>query len=61
MSFISPLSAYRLLEKVTPHLTRGGVFRTTKLGSKKVEISFTPMPGVKGNPLLGALDKQGAP
>ena len=50
MSFISPLSAYRLLEKITPHLTKGGVFRTTKLGSKKVEISFTPVPGVRENP-----------
>jgi len=50
MSFISPLSAYRLLEKITPHLTKGGVFRTSKLGSKKVEISFTPVPGVKENP-----------
>jgi PAS domain S-box-containing protein len=50
MSFISPLSAYRLLEKITPHLTREGMFRTTKLGSKKVEISFTPVPGVKENP-----------
>ena len=50
MSFISPLSAYRLLEKITPHLTRGGMFRTAKLGSKKVEISFTPVPGVKENP-----------
>jgi PAS domain S-box-containing protein len=50
MSFISPLSAYRLLEKITPHLTRGGMFRTTKLGSKKVEISFTLGPGVKENP-----------
>jgi PAS domain S-box-containing protein len=49
MSFISPLSAYRLLEKITPHLTRGGMFRTTKLGFKKVEISFTPGPGVKEN------------
>jgi PAS domain S-box-containing protein len=50
MSFVSPLSAYRLLEKITPHLTKGGVFRTTKLGSKKVEISFTPMPGMKEKP-----------
>jgi PAS domain S-box-containing protein len=50
MSFVSPLSAYRLLERITPHLTRGGMFRTTKLGSKKVEISFTPGPGVKENP-----------
>ncbi|MCX5879850.1 MAG: PAS domain S-box protein [Deltaproteobacteria bacterium] len=50
MSFISPLSAYRLLEKITPHLTRGGMFRTAKLGSRKVEISFTPVPGVKENP-----------
>jgi PAS domain S-box-containing protein len=50
MSFISPLSAYRLLEKITPHLTKSGIFRTTRLGSKKVEISFTPMPGVKENP-----------
>ena len=50
LSFISPLSAYRLLEKITPYLTKGGAFRTTKLGSKKVEISFTPMPGVKENP-----------
>ena len=50
MSFISPLSAYRLLEKITPHLTKGGVFRTAKLGPKKVEITFTPVPGVKENP-----------
>lgn len=50
MSFLSPLSAYRLLEKITPHLTRGGMFRTAKLGSQKVEISFTPVPGVKENP-----------
>ncbi len=50
MSFLSPLSAYRLLEKITPHLTKAGVFRTTKLGSNKVEIFFTPVPGVKENP-----------
>jgi PAS domain S-box-containing protein len=50
MSFMSPLSAYRLLEKITPHLTRGGMFRTAKLGSQKVEISFTPVLGVKENP-----------
>jgi PAS domain S-box-containing protein len=50
MSFMSPLSAYRLLEKITPHLTRGGVFRTTKLGSRKVEVSFIPVPGVKEHP-----------
>jgi len=36
MGFISPLSAYRLLEMITSHLTKGGVFRTTKLGSKTV-------------------------
>lgn len=48
--FISPLSAFRLQLKITPHLTRGGVFRTTKLGTHKVEVSFNPAPGVKENP-----------
>ena len=50
VSLISPLRAFRLLEKITPHLTKGGVFRTTKLGKNKVEISFTPVPGVKEHP-----------
>ncbi len=52
LSFISPLSAYRLLEKITPYLTKGGVFRTTKLGSKKVEISFSSH-GMKRPPISG--------
>jgi len=45
MSFISPLSAYRLLEKITPHLTKGGVFRTTKLGAKRWK---SPSPRCRG-------------
>jgi len=50
MGFMSPLSAYRLLEKITPHLTRGGTFKTVKLGSNKIEVYHIPKPGVVENP-----------
>lgn len=49
MGFMSPLAAYRLLEKITPHLTRGGTFKTAKLGPNKMEVYHIPKPGVVEN------------
>ena len=49
MGFMSPLAAYRLLEKITPHITRGGTFKTAKVGSNKMEVYHIPKPGVVEN------------
>jgi PAS domain S-box-containing protein len=49
MGFVSPLAAYRLLEKITPHITRGGTFKTAKVGSNKMEVYHIPKPGVVEN------------
>jgi len=47
--FMSPLAAYRLLEKISPHLTRGGTFRTARISSNKMEVHHIPKPGVVEN------------
>lgn len=49
IGFMSPLGAYQLLEKITPHLTRGGAFKTVKLGSNKIEVYYIPKPGIAEN------------
>jgi len=50
LGFTTPASAYWVLEKITPHLTRGQSFRSKKIGPNKVEVSVTQNPGVKENP-----------
>jgi PAS domain S-box-containing protein len=50
MGFMGPPAAYRLLERITPHLTRGGSFKTVKLASNKMEVSYILKHGVKENP-----------
>jgi PAS domain S-box-containing protein len=49
MGFMSPSTAYRLLEKITPHLTRGGAFKTVKLGPNKMEVHHILHPGIREN------------
>jgi PAS domain S-box-containing protein len=49
MGFMSPSTAYRLLEKITPHVTRGGDFKTVKLGPNRMEVDHIPHPGVHEN------------
>lgn len=50
MGFMDPSTAYRLLAKITPHLTRGGSFTSRKLGANRMEVSFVPNPDVTENP-----------
>lgn len=47
--FMSPMAAYRLLEKISPHLTRGGTFKTSRISSNKIEVDYIPKPGVTEN------------
>ncbi|MFC1534091.1 adenylate/guanylate cyclase domain-containing protein [Thermodesulfobacteriota bacterium] len=50
MGFIKPASAYWVLEKIAPHLSRSFTLKTKKLGPNKVEVSVTPHPGVVEKP-----------
>lgn len=50
LGFITPAAAYWVLEKISPHLTRGHIFRTRKIGLNEVEVSVTPNPGVLDKP-----------
>ena len=50
LGFVTPASAYWLLEKITPHITRGHTFRSRRIGPNKVEVSVTQNPGVFENP-----------
>jgi PAS domain S-box-containing protein len=50
LGFISPATAYRLLERITPHITRAQTFKTARLGPNRVEVSTFVHPGVKENP-----------
>ncbi|MFW6147254.1 MAG: ATP-binding protein [Thermodesulfobacteriota bacterium] len=49
LGFITPGSAYWVLDKITPHITRGHSFRSKKIGPNKVEVLVTQNPGVKEN------------
>jgi PAS domain S-box-containing protein len=50
LGFATPASAYWLLEKITPHITRGHTFKSKRIGPNKVEVSVTTNPGVIENP-----------
>ena len=47
LGFMTPASAYNMLEKFASNLTRATTFKTKRLGSNKVEATVTPRPGVK--------------
>lgn len=47
LSFVTPATAYALVEKVAANLTRGHHFQTRNLKSQLVEIVVTPKPGVQ--------------
>jgi PAS domain S-box-containing protein len=64
MGFLAPANAYLLLDRITPHLDRSGIYRTRKIVSNKVEITFKPNPQVKQKPYqcenrLGTFDAVG--
>jgi PAS domain S-box-containing protein len=50
LGFMTPASAYWLLEKITPHITRSTTFRSRRIGPNKVEVSVTQNPGVIESP-----------
>jgi PAS domain S-box-containing protein len=50
LGFVTPESAYWLLEKITPHITRSATFRSRRIGRNKVEVLVTQKPGVAENP-----------
>jgi len=50
LGFVTPESAYWLLEKITPHITRGHTFKSRKIGPNKVEVLVTQNPGVVEKP-----------
>jgi PAS domain S-box-containing protein len=52
LGFMTPATAYWVLEKITPHLTRGHLFRSRKIRPNKVEVTVTPNPGVVDKPYL---------
>jgi PAS domain S-box-containing protein len=52
LGFMTPATAYWVLEKITPHLTRGHLFKSRKIRPNKVEVTVTPNPGVVDKPYL---------
>lgn len=50
LGFITPSSAYRVLEKFLPNLSRAFTLNTKQLSNNKVEVTVTPKPGVKEKP-----------
>ncbi|MCG6534508.1 MAG: GAF domain-containing protein [Syntrophales bacterium LBB04] len=50
LGFMSPASAYWVLEKIAPHLTRAATVETRKLKSNRFEVSVTPKAGVNQRP-----------
>ncbi len=47
LGFMTPRTAYWVLEKIIPHLSRAFTLKTRKLGPKKFEITTSPTPGVQ--------------
>ncbi len=47
LGFISPATAYSLVDKIATNVNRGQVYRTTALGSQHVEVVVTQNPGVQ--------------
>jgi len=50
LGLMSPISAYNLIEKLYPTMSRGATVKAKKLGPSKVEIVTTPKPGVNEKP-----------
>ncbi len=50
LGFLTPASAYSMLEKFASNLTRATSFKTKRLASNKVEVTVTPNPGVNEKP-----------
>jgi PAS domain S-box-containing protein len=50
LGFVTPESAYWLLQKITPHITRGSIFQSRKIGPNKVEVVVTQNRGVVEKP-----------
>lgn len=50
MGFITPATAYWLIEKLSPHLTRAHTLRSRKISSHRIEITAVPRPGVSERP-----------
>jgi hypothetical protein len=46
LGLMSPTSAYLLMEKLYPTMSRGATIKVTKLGPRKIEIVSTPKPGI---------------
>ena len=62
--FMTPGTAYWLLEKIAPHLSRAATFKTRKLGTNEFEITSTPKQGAHPKPyqcdsLTGQLEALG--
>lgn len=50
LGFVSPATAYWLVEKISPHLSRAGTLKTAKLGPHRIEVVSSANPGVTENP-----------
>ena len=50
MGFLTPLTAYGIMEKIAGNLTRHMTFKTRKVGRNKIEVMAVPKPGVHEKP-----------
>ncbi|HBF43101.1 MAG TPA: hypothetical protein DDW42_05620, partial [Desulfobacteraceae bacterium] len=50
LGFVTPSSAYRILEKQASTLSRGFTLKTRKIASDKIEVTVTQKPGVMEKP-----------
>ena len=50
MGFLSPVSVYHMLEKITSNLSRAITLETKQLANNKVEVTASPKPGIKIRP-----------
>lgn len=50
LGFMSPGAAYRVLEKLSPHLTHATRLKTKRLGANSMEVLVIPNPGVSERP-----------
>ncbi|MBC8421186.1 MAG: GAF domain-containing protein [Desulfobacterales bacterium] len=50
MGFMSPASAYRMLERIASNMSRAFVLETNQVAGQKMEITVRPKPGVNMKP-----------
>jgi hypothetical protein len=50
LGFITPTSAYAMIEKLQPILSRASAIHSKSLGSDRFEVTVKPKPGVTENP-----------